>query len=106
MLAPFYVEAQALKPCSALAVNLYLKALLKVMDKADGRIRGPRRLILSWIVTEAGAVSCKGALPRPLQHGEVGQLLDELVSAGALKNESSAYELNLLMVHRAPLETV
>lgn len=102
MIAPFYVEAKALKQCSALAVMLYLKALLKIVDHSDGRVRGPHGLILSWLVTEVGHVARKGRLPRPLQHHEVVTLLDELVRSGAVQNEGNRTEINLLLVHRAP----
>ncbi|WP_053937849.1 hypothetical protein [Amantichitinum ursilacus] len=83
-------------------MNLYLKALLRMMDKSDGRVRGPRRTMLSWAVTEVGLVKARGALPRPLQHQEVVRLLDELVIAGAVENFGDATELHLVLVHRKP----
>ena len=102
MKGPLYVEALALKGCHPVAVRLYLNALLKLADFTTGRVSGPRRLMYSALVTAVGPVAHRGQFQRPLQHSEVGALLDQLTMHGVIQSYGTADELDLLMVHRAP----
>ncbi|MDR3427959.1 hypothetical protein [Silvimonas sp.] len=102
MIGPSHSEALSLKHCHPVAMRLYLNGLLKIMDTADGRVRGPRRLLASQLVTEVGPVAFAGRLQRPLQFGELGAMLDQLADRGLIESHGDAAEMNLLMVHRAP----
>ncbi|GAB7128758.1 hypothetical protein JCM19000A_32660 [Silvimonas sp. JCM 19000] len=103
MRPPYYWETQALEQCGPLPTRLYRNGLLKLLDASDGHVRGPRRLVLTMLVSEVGPVARRGHLQRPLQHGELVRLLDQLALAGLLESHGDEEELDLLLVHRAPL---